>query len=87
MIISLSQVKNYLRVDFDDDDKTIRKCIQAAETLVADTLRTELEITPLNKVAVLYAVAYLYEHRESANMKELTQNLRLILSTEREAAF
>ena len=38
-------------------------------------------------LAVLFAVAYLYEHRESADMDELTRMLRYILATEREVAF
>ena len=42
---------------------------------------------PINKVAVLFAVAYLYEHREDADMDELTRMLRYILATEREVAF
>ena len=46
-----------------------------------------MEPLPINKVAALFAVAYLYEHRESADMDELTRMLRYILATEREVAF
>lgn len=88
MIIPLSEVKTYLRVDFTDDDTIIEKHIETAETLIQDTLRQgTLSATSLNKVAVLYAVAYLYEHKESADMNELTRSLRYILATQREVAF
>lgn len=36
---------------------------------------------------VTVKIAYLYEHREDADMDELTRSLRYMLSTEREAAF
>ena len=87
MIVSLKTAKNYLRVDHNDDDTLIKQFIKTAEQLCADTLRKELTATSLNIVAVLYAVAYLYEHREAADMNDLTRNIRYILMTEREAAF
>ena len=87
MIVTLNEAKKYLRVDHDDDDTIIRKFIRAAETLCEGTLRKPAEPLPINKVAALFAVAYLYEHRESADMDELTRMLRYILATEREVAF
>ena len=39
------------------------------------------------RIAVLYASAYLYEHREDADHKALTLTLRAMLFGEREAAF
>ncbi len=87
MIVSLAEAKKYLRVDYDDEDTLIRKFILAAEKLCEDTLRKKAEKTPLNKVAVLFVVAYLFEHREEADMNELTKMLRYILSAEREVAF
>ena len=87
MIVTLKEAKKYLRVDFDDDDSIIRKFIKTAETLCEWTLRKPVEPLPINKVAVLFTVAYLYEHRENADMNELTRMLRYILATEREVAF
>ena len=56
-----------------------------------DILRTDelsdLEIEPNAKVAVLYATAYLYEHREEADHKALTISLRSLLSGSRKEAF
>ena len=87
MTVSLKEAKKYLRVDHDDDDTIIRKFIRAAETLCEETLRKAVEPIAINKVAVLFAVAYLYKHRENADMDELTRMLRYILATEREVAF
>ncbi len=87
MIVSLAEAKKYLRVDYDDEDTLIRKFILAAETLCERTLRKPVEPLPINKVAVLFAVAYLFVHREEADMNELTKMLRYILSAEREVAF
>ena len=39
------------------------------------------------KIAILYSVAYLYEHREEANHKELTLTLRALLFGARKADF
>lgn len=87
MLVTLKEAKQYLRVDHDEEDAFIRKLIKAAETLCEGTLRKAVEPIPINKVAALFAVAYLYEHRESADMDELTRILRYILATEREVAF
>lgn len=87
MIVSLSEAKKYLRVDYDDEDSLIRKFILTGEALTEGTLRKPLTDAKINKVAVLYVVAYLFEHREDADMDELTKSLRYILSAEREAAF
>ena len=63
----------------------------ATEKLCIDILRTEersvLEAEPNAKVAVLYATAYLYEHREEADHKALTLSLRALLSGSRKEAF
>ena len=91
MVITLAEAKSFLRVDYSDEDSLITDIISTAEHLTADTVRKDLtvtaNVTPAVKTAVLFAVAYLFEHREEADMNELTRNLRYILMTEREAAF
>lgn len=89
MLISLAEAKTYLRVDYNDEDTIIQRFIDTGEKLVKDTLRTPENntATETQKVAVLFAVAYLFEHREDADMDELTKNLRYILMTEREVMF
>ena len=91
MMISLEEAKNYLRVDTADDDTLIQNILTATEKLCMDILRTEersvLEAEPNAKVAMLYATAYLYEHREDADHKSLTLSLRALLSGSRKEAF
>ena len=41
----------------------------------------------MSKIAVMYAVAYLYEHREDADHRALTVGLRALLFGIREPEF
>ena len=89
-MISLDEAKHYLRVDSDDEDSVIQQEIAGAEQLVAGILRLDdLSETdnPLVIVAVLYALAYLNEHREEADHHALTITLRNMLFGEREPRF
>lgn len=90
MIVSLDEMKQYLRVDFPDDDVFLENTIASAESLCADIARMPAEDfaeQPIAKIAVLYAVAYLYEHREDADHHALTMSLRSLLSGIREEGF
>ncbi len=90
MIVSLDEMKQYLRVDFSDDDAFLENTITSAESLCADIARLSAEDfaeQPVAKVAVLYAVAYLYEHREDADHHALTMSLRSLLFGIREEGF
>ena len=91
MTITLEEAKNYLRVDTADDDRLIENILTAARQLCLDILRsdelTDLEKEPNAKVAVLYAAAYFYEHREDADHKALTLSLRALLSGSRKEVF
>ena len=85
-------MKNYLRVDHDEDDMLITNTIQAAEKLCMDIARVESEdeyltVFDTGRIAVLYAVAYLYEHREEADHHALVLSLRDLLFGERRPAF
>lgn len=90
MIVNLDEMKGYLRVDFDDDDALIENFITTGQNLCADIARLsvdELGAIPSSKIAVMYAVAYLYEHRENANYKELTLSLRSLIFGIRKEGF
>ncbi len=90
MIVSLDEMKQYLRVDFPDDDVFLENTIASAESLCADIARLSVEgfaNQPVAKIAVLYAVAYLYEHREDADHHALTISLRSLLFGIREEGF
>lgn len=83
MIVTLAKMKKYLRVDFSDDNELIKSLISTAEKMCQDILRTDsMECFTEDdtvRVAVMYAVAYLYEHREEAEHKELMLTLRAML--------
>ena len=99
-LISLEEAKGYLRVDTADEDAMIGILICAAERLCADVARlsdekweavssdTEdaslLPIRETMKVAILYALGYLFEHREEADHHDLVLTLRSILFAIRE---
>lgn len=83
MSVSLAEAKNYLRVDSSDEDEFIQTLIQTAEQLVTDVSRLAkdylLEQGSVVQIAQLYAIAYLYEHREKANHEELILTLRSLM--------
>lgn len=83
MLVSLSEAKSYLRVDSSDDDEFIQTLILTAEQLVTDVSRLSADYLLVQgnvvKIAELYAIAYLYEHREEADHKELILTLRNLL--------
>ena len=91
MIVTLEEMKQYLRVDYEDDDQLITDFITSAEHLCRDVLRVdeETDLSGDGKVetAVMYAVAYFYEHREEADHPELTLTLRSLLFGSRKEAF
>ena len=90
MVVSLEEMKQYLRVDFGDDDGFITNALHSVEGLCADIARLsaeEFSETQTAKIAVMYAVAYLYEHREDADHHALTLSLRSLLEGVRRSKF
>ena len=91
MLVSVNEMKQYLRVDSSDDDALIEQLIHTAEALCRDVARldneTFLSESDATKTAVLYAVAYLFEHREDADHKALTLSLRSLLFGVRKEGF
>lgn len=91
MIVTLEEMKQYLRVDFPDDDSLIEYLISGAEKICKDIMRTDdasaLTSEPNAKTAVLYTVAYLYEHREDADHHALMITLRALLFGSRREGF
>lgn len=90
MIVGLDEMKGYLRVDFEDDDALIENFIETGQNLCADIARLSVdELGKISsfKIAVMYAVAYLYEHREDADHHQLTISLRSLLEGVRRSVF
>lgn len=91
MIVTLEEMKGYLRVDYDDDDVLIESLLVSAERICMDVIRTDdlnvLAQAAEAKTAVLYTGAYLYEHREEADHHALMLTLRALLFGSRKEAF
>ncbi len=92
MIVTLEEMKTYLRVDYEDEDALLTGLIATAEELCAHVARLPVETVQNStnetlRTAVLYTVAYLYEHREDADHHDLQLTLRALLFGVREAAF
>lgn len=91
MSVTLTEAKNYLRVDSSDDDGFIQTLIQTAEQMVTDISRLSeeylMEQGNVIKIAELYAIAYLYEHREEADYAELLLTLRSLMFGVRREVF
>jgi uncharacterized phage protein (predicted DNA packaging) len=90
LMVKLEDAKKYLRIDYSDEDALLQSEISAAERLVADVLRKDSlddSDSPLVMAAVLYALAYLNEHREEADHHALILTLRAILFGERSPGF
>ena len=99
-LITLEETKAYLRVDTADEDAMIGILLNSAKRLCVDVARLSDDqwaeinsdeddpvVAPLRetmKVAILYAVGYLFEHREEADHHELTLTLRSLLFAIRE---
>ena len=90
-MISLDEMKNYLRIDIDDDHPLLENLIVSSERLCMDIARIKskdvFEKKETAKIAVMYAVAYQYEHREDCDHHALTMSLRSLLSGIRKAGF
>lgn len=87
-MVTLQEVKQYLRVDFEDDDPLLLSLIFTAKQLVMDVGRmdeTQLaEYEDVVRTAMLYTVSYLYENRNAADFSKLMLTLRAMLFAQRE---
>ena len=91
MAIALEMAKQYLRVDTSGDDEIITRMIESAEKTCIDILRMEgkdeLSDSSNFDIAVLYALAYMYEHREEADYHTLNKSLKNLLEADRKEVF
>ena len=87
-MITLKEAKNYLRVDYEEDDKLIQNLLFTSKQLVMDIGRMDESELAENedtvRTAMLFALGYLYENRSSPDYQKLTLNLRSILFAQRE---
>ena len=87
-MITLKEAKNYLRVDYEEDDKLIQNLLFTSRQLVMDVGRMNEDSFSHNedtvRTAMLFALGYLYENRNNPDYHKLTLNLRSILFAQRE---
>ena len=87
-MVTLQEVNQYLRIDFEDDDTLLLSLISTAKQLVMDVGRMDEERFSENedvvRTAMLYTVSYLYENRNTADFSKLTLTLRAMLFAQRE---
>ena len=92
MEVTLDEAKTYLRVASIDEDELITSIIGSATKLVQDVSRIsdedwETADSAVIRIAILYTIAYLYEHREEADHGQLNLTLRALLFGVREEGF
>ncbi len=91
MIVTVDEMKNYLRIDYEDDDSLLENFITAGVKQCMDILRTDdendLADCSNGKIAVMFTVAYLYEHREEADHHAMDLTLRALLFGSRKEGF
>ena len=91
MPVTLEEAKTYLHVDSGDEDGLIADLISTAMQMCRDVARADdtvlNENAAITRIAVLYTVAYLYEHREEADHQTLMLTLRALLFGVRKEAF
>lgn len=66
MILSVGEVKNYLRVDYDEDDILIQDLIESAEDYLYNA--TGKKFTEKNKLAKRYCLALVYDWYKDKGM-------------------
>ena len=99
-MLSLEEVKLYLRVDGDEEDILITSFIETAVEICEDILRFPIsqfeEVPPVVRQAILYCVANLYEKREgtyyylkneSGGISETINVMKLMLGNLREESW
>ena len=83
-MISVSDAKEYLRIDTDDEDRLIASLIITATEFVQSVMRKTLDefdkIPESVNQAVLFTIATLYENRQSCkdglDMEDLTDIIK-----------
>lgn len=87
MVVSLEEVKLYLRVDGDEENALITNFITTAEDLCEGILRYPLSepttVPETVKQAILFAVANMYEERETFDVKLVIEVMTRLLSAYR----
>ena len=91
MLVPIAAVKQYLRIDGDEEDELLPHFTETAEQICTALLRvkklSKVKDQAIVRVAILYAVSYLYEHRDEADHRGLALTLRSLLFGVRKEVF
>ena len=83
MFVTLEEAKGYLRVDSSDEDVFVLRLMDTADSLIQQVTRRDSEelkeYESIVRTAELYFIAYLFEHREEADHKAMTETLKYLL--------
>ena len=86
MFVTLEEAKGYLRVDSSDEDSFILGLMETANALIKNVTRRTPAVLKKHEAVVrtaeLYVIAYLYEHREEADHKAMTETVKYLLMIE-----
>lgn len=87
-MVTLQEVKQYLRIDFEEEDPLLLSLLATAKQQVMSVGRMDeaqlSEHEDAARTAILYAVSYLYENRNTADFSKLNLSLRSLLFAQRE---
>lgn len=90
-MVTVLEARIYLRVDVTEEDSLISSLLETSEGLCQDILRVDnlesFDDSSLLRSAILYATAYLFEHREEADHKVLKETLYHLLGGLRKEVF
>ena len=91
MLVTLEEIKNYLRIDGNDDDAMVDALMRTAQDICLVVARCDeadvQENMNLVRTAIFYAAAFLYEHREEADHRAFLRTLRALLAGIRKEGF
>lgn len=88
MLVTLEEAKEYLKVEYEEEDSLVLTFLTTAEGLVEDILRTSPQTEDaVARTAILYAVGVLFENRGTPETADLVPVLKSLLSGRREAVF
>lgn len=89
MLVTLEEAKEYLKVEYEEEDTLLLTLIASAEQMCADILRREIQPEDsLVKTAVFYAVGVMFENRgTNEETEQMIPTLKNILSSSRKEEF
>lgn len=86
MLLKIEEVKNYLRIDYDEDDNLLQSLMVAAENYLNDAicnLKEHLEKEEFKeraKILMYVIIQDWYDNRESGESKDFNYTIRSMMT-------